>query len=1062
MPSPHPRLLRPLLTKILGRSLMGLAVFALTLGASVGISQAETITASAGAGGTISPSGAVSVTTGADQKIGIAADPCYSIADVLVDGNSVGAVSSYTFTNVTADHTIAASFSVNTFTITASAGAGGSISPSGAVSVNCGTDQAFTITAAACNAIQDVLVDGVSVGAVAAYTFSNVTANHTIAATFVSTTLATTNALTISPSPSVCQQAISITSTLTPNTATGAVEFFDGVSSLGTSTVSSGTAVLSLPSGLAVGAHTLKGVFTPSGCFVASTSPNKSHTVNKATPAVTLAADVNPSIWNSPVTFTATVTPATATGTITFKDSLTTLATVTLTGGTAQLVKSNLYTGKHTRITATYNGDACFNTKTSANYAQLVYRAGTTTSLSTDVNPSNYGQPVVLTATVSPVGVTNKVFFYDNGNLMGAVSVNSSTGLATLSTSNLLPGKHDLTAAYQGDTHYSPSSTASPYSQTVVVVPDPSSVALTASPSPTTCQTPVTLKATVSPSNASGSVEFFDGATSLGSSSVVTGVATLVTTFNTGSHSLHATYGGELFYNPSTSPNTALSVTKTTPAIAITSSENPSTWAQPVTLTATLTPNTATGTVTFKDSLQTIAIVTIVGGQAQLTRSNFYTGKHTQLVAIYNGDACFNTKTSAFFTQSVYRATTVISMTTDINPSYYEQTVKMTASVTPLGATRNVSFFDGVTPMGAAAVNAATGLATLNFNNLLPGKHELYVTYQGDRNFKPSSALSTYSQQINPVSTAITLVSDINPSKFGQAITLTATVTPGSGAGSVQFFDGATSIGVVPNANGTAALVTSALVTGSHSLTAVFSGYAGYLGSASAAITQNVTADQPPVVQVLFPNGGESIVVGGDTKLTWTATDNTAVVSVSLDVSRDYGATWTPIAANIANTGTYVWRVADPGTNVTPTQVYSALFRVTAKDNAGVEAADVSDAPFSIYKLGLALAANQLEPAKATTVAAPTEFALSSAWPNPSKGAVSMNFSVAKSAHVKLNVIDAQGRDISTLADGEFAPGRYQVRWDGKSDRGQVPAGVYFVRYITPGKTLVTRVVIAQ
>src|SRR2546422_7055151 len=90
----------------------------------------------------------------------------------LVDGVSVGPVSSYTFSNATANHTIAASFAVDVETITASAGAGGAISPSGAVAVNCGSGQAFAITPDACHNIADVLVDGVSVGAGSNYTFS--------------------------------------------------------------------------------------------------------------------------------------------------------------------------------------------------------------------------------------------------------------------------------------------------------------------------------------------------------------------------------------------------------------------------------------------------------------------------------------------------------------------------------------------------------------------------------------------------------------------------------------------------------------------------------------------------------------------------------------------------------------------------------------------------------------------------------------------------------------------------------------------------------------------------
>ena len=73
------------------------------------------------------------------------------------------------------------------YTITATAGEGGSITPAGEVSVKEGASQTFTITASEGYAIADVLVDGQSVGAVDSYTFENVTANHTIAAVFTRT-----------------------------------------------------------------------------------------------------------------------------------------------------------------------------------------------------------------------------------------------------------------------------------------------------------------------------------------------------------------------------------------------------------------------------------------------------------------------------------------------------------------------------------------------------------------------------------------------------------------------------------------------------------------------------------------------------------------------------------------------------------------------------------------------------------------------------------------------------------------------------------------------------------
>jgi hypothetical protein len=71
-----------------------------------------TITPSAGANGSIAPSTPQIVAPGGSQIFTISANPSYHIADVLVDGVSVGAVAFYSFTNVHANHTIVATFSL--------------------------------------------------------------------------------------------------------------------------------------------------------------------------------------------------------------------------------------------------------------------------------------------------------------------------------------------------------------------------------------------------------------------------------------------------------------------------------------------------------------------------------------------------------------------------------------------------------------------------------------------------------------------------------------------------------------------------------------------------------------------------------------------------------------------------------------------------------------------------------------------------------------------------------------------------------------------------------------
>ncbi len=153
------------------------------IGASFGLWE-YTVTATSGAGGTISPSGALGVSHGGARSFTMSADPGYHIDSVLVDGANVGAVASYDFTNITADHSIAAYFSINVYSIAASSGPGGGITPSGSVAVTHGASRAFTITPAVGYMIADVLVDSVSVGALGGYTFNNVTSNHTIHANF--------------------------------------------------------------------------------------------------------------------------------------------------------------------------------------------------------------------------------------------------------------------------------------------------------------------------------------------------------------------------------------------------------------------------------------------------------------------------------------------------------------------------------------------------------------------------------------------------------------------------------------------------------------------------------------------------------------------------------------------------------------------------------------------------------------------------------------------------------------------------------------------------------------
>ncbi len=220
--------------------------------------QSYTITASAGTGGTITPSGSTSIASGASQTYTISPATGYTVSSVTVDGASVGAVTTYTFSNVTANRTIAATFTANaytltvsksgtgtgavttsptgtnfaagtvvtltaatdanstftgwsgacsgtatacqvtinantavaatftlkSYTITASAGTGGTITPSGSTSIASGASQTYTISPQAGHRIRYVSIDGRNYGALTSYIFTNVQVKHTIKAYF--------------------------------------------------------------------------------------------------------------------------------------------------------------------------------------------------------------------------------------------------------------------------------------------------------------------------------------------------------------------------------------------------------------------------------------------------------------------------------------------------------------------------------------------------------------------------------------------------------------------------------------------------------------------------------------------------------------------------------------------------------------------------------------------------------------------------------------------------------------------------------------------------------------
>ncbi|MEU9132750.1 Ig-like domain repeat protein, partial [Kitasatospora sp. NPDC048540] len=264
---------------------------------------------------------------------------------------------------------------------------------------------------------------------------------------------------------------------------------------------------------------------------------------------------------------------------------------------TVALSSLNLAAGPH-HLTAHYAGSDAFQPSTSTPALDINIQASTTTKVSSSQNPSDPGQAVTFTATVTGSPGTPQdgtVVFQDGDTKLGEATLDN--GIATYSTSSLAPRTHSITATYSGDDTYT-GSTSEPITQQITKAA--STVKLTSSLNPAAPGQDVTFTATVT-GPTSGTITFKDGDTKLGDSQINNGTATYTTSnLTTGDHTITATYDGDDTHTGTTSEPITQQITKAASTVKLTSSLNPAAPGQDVTFTATVTGPTS-GTITFKD-----------------------------------------------------------------------------------------------------------------------------------------------------------------------------------------------------------------------------------------------------------------------------------------------------------------------------------------------------------------------------------------------------------------------------------------------------------------------------
>jgi sugar lactone lactonase YvrE len=664
------------------------------------------------------------------------------------------------------------------------------------------------------------------------------------------------------------------------STPTGTVTLLDGSSTLASTSVNSGGNATFAISTLAVGNHSITASYSGDSSNASSVSSTLVEVVRDATAptTTTLIASANPAQAGATLRLTATLSvPAidqgegSPTGNVTFLDGSTTLGTAPLSGGIATFSTSSLAVGAHT-ITASYAGVTGFGPSNSAPLVVNIQLATSSAALATSANPVTAGAPLGLTATLSSTGgtPTGSVSFLDGSTLLGTGKLNGQ-GIASLSLSGstLAVGSHSLTVTYAGDSDNGASVSAA---VNEVVKIAASSTVIASSANPAFQGASVQFTATVTSNGGgtpTGTVQFFDGAASLGSTALNgSGIATLsLSTLSLGSHPITAVYSGDSF--DATSSSTAMPevIQAASATVALGSSANPSVFNTGLTFNIAVqgSGSQPSGTVILLDGATPLATLTLSGtGTASYTTSALSIGAHS-LTAQYSGDVNHTAVTSAALSQNIVQATTT-ALTASSTQSIAGTSVQYKAVVTGSASqpvTGTVNFTDGGHLLAAATLDQ-TGTATYSTSTLAVGQHSIAAAYLGNA-LNQASASSPIAEQVQSATTVTTLASSANPSYTGTPLTLSSTVTGNGGAitGSIAFKDGASVLSVVPlSSTGTASLTISTLSAGVHTLTAAYSGDADNSISVSSSITQKI---QQQTVVALTSSANPSLLLNNVT-----------------------------------------------------------------------------------------------------------------------------------------------------------------------------------------------------
>ncbi|MGA9508711.1 MAG: Ig-like domain-containing protein [Candidatus Sulfotelmatobacter sp.] len=463
-------------------------------------------------------------------------------------------------------------------------------------------------------------------------------------------------------------QTVTLTATVSSTFGTPSngevVTFKSGGVAIGTGTLSGGKATFTTSS-LVAANHVLLAAYPGDANFASSLSATITLPVSKYATATVLSSTPNPSSSGQAVTLTAKVTSSSSalTGSVTFRNGTTTVGTTALNSSRIATLTTKLLPLGADQLTATYGGDTMNLTSASPPITQNVNPSvSTATALASTLNPAYATQTVTYTATVTastgtPIGSAT---FYQGSTAIATVPL--KTGQATYSTTYSAKGAYLMTASYSPSVGTDFVSSKSPVLTEIVhPLPATTTTKLTSSASSIYVGQTVTLTATVSstfgtPSNGE-IVTFKSGGVAIGTGTLSSGKATFTTSsLVAANHVLLAAYPGDANFAPSLSATITLPVSKYATATVLSSTPNPSSSGQAVTLTAQITttgPSSPTGSVTFRNGTTTVGTTALNSSRIATLTTKLLPVGADQLTATYGGDTMNSTSTSPPITQNV-------------------------------------------------------------------------------------------------------------------------------------------------------------------------------------------------------------------------------------------------------------------------------------------------------------------------------------------------------------------------------------------------------------------------